>query len=170
MAAATGVRNYANKKSTWWESAISILFTFIAVTVAWVFFRADSVSTATEMIKGMIGMRGFHLPEHYFSYLGSAGQFFKLIGISFGDVPGLSMDAIISIMISLFICWFLPNVQEYMSNYQPSLDSFPGESKKPRFSFLKWMPSFGNAAATTLIAIVALLGMNKVSEFIYFQF
>lgn len=130
------------------RTIVSMLITFIAVTIAWVFFRADSVSTATKIIKGMIGMRGFN----------------------FSNMPGLSLNAIVLILISLFICWFLPNVQEYMSNYQPSFDRFPEESKKPRFSFLRWKPSPGNAVAIILIAVVAILSINKVSSFIYSQF
>lgn len=158
--------------STRWGTAVSTLFTFIAVTVAWVFFRADSVSAAIVMFKSMMGINGFHLPAHYIS-LGAVTQILERFGVSFDlfkPMPGIAHQLIIWILVSLFICWFLPNVQEYMSDHQPALDSFRAETKKPRFSWLTWKPSFGNSVVIASLASVAVLGLNQLSKFIYFKF
>jgi D-alanyl-lipoteichoic acid acyltransferase DltB (MBOAT superfamily) len=161
------------KKSAWWSSPISILITFIAITVAWVFFRADSVSSAIEMLKGMVGINGFHLPVTYYTPLGIVGQFFSQIGVDF-DLPyalaGFAPLAIIWILISLFICWFLPNVQEYMSDYQPALEGFRAGSRKPRLSWLRWKPSLASAIFMSLCAALAFGGLSQVIKFIYFRF
>ncbi|MBN1161077.1 MAG: MBOAT family protein [Dehalococcoidales bacterium] len=161
------------QKSPWWSSAPSTLFTFIAVTIAWVFFRADSLSAAVEMFKGMFGVYGFHLPVTYYAPLGAVGQFLNNIGVSFDlqyPLPGFVPLAIIWILIALFICWFLPNVQEYMSDFQPALEGFRGESKKPRFSWLRWKPSLASALVVSIIIALAFLGLNQVTQFIYFRF
>jgi len=146
------------------------LITFIAVVVAWVFFRADSITSATVILKGMLGINGFIIPTRFHEILGTLAQFLEQAGITFGSLPVLSSSAVIWILISLIICWFLPNVQEYMFLYQPSLDSFPEENKKPRFAFLRWKPSPGNAVAIIIIAVVAILNINRVNSFIYSQF
>ena len=161
------VANCSDKNSTWWGSAVSILITFFAVVLAWVFFRSDSVSAAIEILKGMVGIYGFHI--HFADY-SAIGQLLGPIGIRFDYIPGFSSAAIIWILLSLYICWFLPNVQEYMSESQPALDSFPGENTTPRFTFFKWKPSVGNAIAIALVAVVAILSINQISKFIYFQF
>jgi alginate O-acetyltransferase complex protein AlgI len=42
-------------------------FTFIAVVVAWVFFRATTLDGALNMLSGMIGLHGINLHRQYFS-------------------------------------------------------------------------------------------------------
>ena len=60
----------------WWRMRghnlnkyIAGVLTFIGVTVAWVFFRADSLSLAMQMLAGMCGMHGmaWHLSDIYIS-------------------------------------------------------------------------------------------------------
>jgi hypothetical protein len=121
------------------------------------------------MLKGMMGLHGFHLPQRFANF-GIIGQFLGPIGITFGDVPGFTLTAIIWILVSLSICWFLPNVQEYMSEYQPALDNFQVETKKPRFSCLRWKPSLSNVMIIACLAALAISGFSAVSKFIYFQF
>ncbi len=139
---------YKAEKATWWGTVISTLITFIAVTIAWVFFRADSFGAAVMMLKAMAlaGTDGFHPPD------------------------GFSTLAVIWISVSLFICWFLPNVQEYMSDFRPALDKFPGKAERRFLPGLRWKPSPGWAAVIACMAILVILGLSHVSKFIYFQF
>lgn len=145
---------------------VSILFTFIMVTLAWVFFRATSVGAATGILKGMAGLNGFLLPT---AYQPKFGEFLGHFGINFGAVPGFSDIAVIWILALLIICWFLPNAQEYMANYKPALDSFPGEVIKPR-TWLRWSPSLWKVVVIAIIAVLAILGLSHTEKFIYFQF
>ncbi|MFC2071737.1 MBOAT family O-acyltransferase [Chloroflexota bacterium] len=141
------------KSSTAWRTVISILVTFIALTVAWVFFRADTLSTATVILKGMIGMNGSVLPHTLYNALGVMK----------------TLSFVIWLTASIVICWFLPNVQEYLSNYKPTLDSFVDEGKKYH-SWERWAPSFWRAVIVAAMATLAILGLTNVSEFIYVQF
>ncbi len=95
------------------------------------------------MLKGMAGIQGFILPPGYYNALGVAGQFLGNLGIKFAAVAGFdySYQIIPWIVLSLIICWFLPNAQEFMSNFRPSLDNFSDESKAPKYKWLRWRPA-----------------------------
>jgi alginate O-acetyltransferase complex protein AlgI len=161
--------SWDTKKPTRLGIVVSIFFTFIAVVLAWVFFRADNVGGAVAIIKSMVGMNGFVLPSSYYDAMGPIGRFLGQIGISFAPVTGFSSSLVIWIIALLVICWFLPNVQEFMSNYKPAIDIFPGEIGT-RHSKMRWEPSLLSAIVTSVIFIVAFLGLGHVSTFIYFQF
>jgi alginate O-acetyltransferase complex protein AlgI len=161
------------KHSTRVSTLVSILVTFIAVTIAWVFFRADSVSSGLSIIMSMVGVNGFHLPVTYLGALGPIGEVLNQLGVSFdilllADFP--LRHCILAILVGLGICWFLPNAQEYLSNYQASLDSFSGIVGKPRFPWLRWKPALINAVFFALLSVYVLSSLAQVSQFIYFQF
>lgn len=164
---------HGSEKNTWRGKVILNLFTFIAIVIAWVFFRAGSVSAAIAMLSNMIGKNAFHLLVHNYVALGSIGEFLRRLGVTFDltdPVASIQLDAIFWILISLFICWFLPNVQEYMSDYQPALDSFNEHAKKTGPPWLRWKPSFGVAMAIAVVAVFTVFGLGVVSKFIYFRF
>ncbi len=130
-----------------WGSAVSIFITFISITVAWVFFRADDVSSAIGLLSGMAGINGFAFSADI--------NFFQTIAW---------------IMISMAICWLLPNVQEYMANYQPYVNNIPAQLKTYGIRLLKWHPSLLGAAVVGIITVLAILGLSQQSKFLYFQF
>ena len=117
------------------------VLTFAAVLLAWVFFRAESFSSAWHMLKGMAFMAG------------SEG----------GDVlgPGFSLWKPLAI---LAIAWFVPNTQEVMARIRPALGAsdqrFPGQ----------WQPRLGWAVVLAVLFVWSVNGFSKYSEFIYFQF
>jgi hypothetical protein len=69
----------------------------------------------------------------------------------------------------LFVCWFLPNTQQIMSRYRPALEVYRDKYPVLRFRF-DWTPSRAWALLTAMIFLWVVLDMNKVSEFLYFQF
>lgn len=160
---------YSSERTTRLGTMLSVLVTFLAVTVAWVFFRADSIGAAMGILKGMVGVNGFVLPSGYQEALGPLGHLLGQIGITFAPLPAFSYMAVLLILVSFVICWFLPNVQEYMSNYKPALDSFREEATKHR-CWLRWEPSLLAGAGMSGIIVLAILGLNQVSKFLYFQF
>jgi alginate O-acetyltransferase complex protein AlgI len=161
------------EKSSRLTTAVSMLVTFIAITFAWVFFRAASVDASVEMIKGMTGVYGFQLPASFASDLGSISQVLTRIGITFSvlnPLPGFGKTAVLLLLLCFAICWFLPNVQEYMSNYQPALDSSRQAGKAPRFALLRWQPSIVTSSAVSCIAVFGIIELNHIADFIYFRF
>jgi alginate O-acetyltransferase complex protein AlgI len=159
--------------NTLWGTILSTSLTFIAVTVAWVFFNAASIDGAVVMLKSMIGLNGFHLTHNYYVILGPVSHFLTQLGPSFSEVnelPGFSLSAVVFIVMGLLICWFLPNVQEYMSSYQTSFDSFIEPKKKPGISWLRWQPSIRTVAVLSCLVVVAILSLSHEGQFIYFKF
>ncbi|MGL5074403.1 MAG: MBOAT family protein, partial [Waterburya sp.] len=162
------------KNDGWLLRGLGWLATFIAVVISWVFFRANSFTTATSIIKSMFGFNGIQLApflETYLGYLRNMGIGF----LGFSINVGISQKyATFGILILLFIAWFTPNTQQWMGKYNPTLTE-PVEYYQPQWQqrfwkYLSWRP---NKIWTVIIAgltSLSLLCFSRVSEFLYFQF
>lgn len=124
------------------------LLTFGVVVVAWVFFRADSLTAAVAILKGMAGLNGF--ARHEANWGG--GQELKWLLLMF------------------VVAWGLPNVQQLLHRHRPAIQTYPGEIAPPRWRRLAWQPSAGWALVTALLFVAALINLSRVSEFLYYQF
>ena len=146
---------------------LAVLLTFLAVVVGWVLFRADSMATATAMLEAMAGMNGFVLPDVWLAKWGGFGQWLSASGVTFGATNNLIMGGAINwIWISLLIVWLAPNTQQIMANYKPAL-VMPKGTLATR---LAWQPSILSALLIWMIGFVAIINLNKLSAFLYFQF
>ncbi len=151
---------------------LSVLTTFICVTVAWVFFRSDSASTAFHMIGCMAAKNGFSLPEKYLDKFGVAAQQLQKWGVDFHEMKYFEgSNEVVHILIALLIVWFAPNVQQMMDRYVPYLNIMAkGERlSKPPFWFI-WRPSFFWAIILVITTLTATLLLSRASEFLYFKF
>jgi alginate O-acetyltransferase complex protein AlgI len=123
-----------------------ITFNFINVT--WVFFRAKEFDDAIKVLKGMVGMSGIALP----SALSSKLAFLKAYGVSFSQwlaQLGAGPDSIGWIILGLLVVTFTKNSMEKLSSLKRH---------------------YGNAFFTAVLLFSALVSMNKISEFLYFNF
>lgn len=146
------------------------LITFIAVVFAWVFFRATDMKSALLIVKGMLGLNGISLPSRLGDYLGFLSPLgFSFEGISFS---GFSMPiAMTWIILGLVIALFLPNTQEIMREYEPTIDYQSSKSAIPKIlRKIKWQPNNLWVIICTVITIISLFSISKDNEFIYFQF
>ncbi|WP_218081573.1 MBOAT family O-acyltransferase [Anthocerotibacter panamensis] len=132
-------------QSSWWSRGLAQLVTFLAVIVAWIFFRAESLPAALLMLEGMIGLHGVTLVK--FSDQGPLG-----LSILFG---------------SLLICWFAPNTQEWLAK-SPIYSS--GTIKNNLPAKWQWKPTTGFAIVVGIMAGLAIMYMIRPTEFLYFQF
>ncbi len=148
-----------------WRYIIGTGLTFVAVIVAWVPFRATGIDAALRMWAGMLGVNGITLPQSlgpklpaWVSKVSTFDGPTPLTGLSFKEVA-------LAVSIGLAIVWLLPNVQQWMSRYQPALNSVccVGASKG-------WKPTTKYALAAGAVFGIALLSLNRVSTFLYFQF
>ena len=80
------------------EAWASQIVTFLAVVVAWVFFRAEGFAAAFRMVNGMIGMNGITAPQQTLSHLAE-------------------------LLILLVMVWMLPNSQELLVRFRPTLSA-----------------------------------------------
>ena len=137
---------FPSKKQTW-RRMFSWLLTMLAVVVSWVFFRAQSFSAAVIMLKSMFGI---HSGEG---------------GIIDAYTWKLSL-----VMVVAFSCiaFFMPNTQQYMGRYNPSL----AHKKFKVPSYIQWSPTTVHALWIAILALTAFVCMafSQESEFLYFQF
>ena len=126
--------------------ALGQLLTFVAVVVAWVFFRADSLTAARAILEGMAGLNGISKADPY--YFGAP------------ELKGL--------LVMFAVAWGLPNAQQLLRRYRPVLHTYPGDI--PETGRLSWRPSAAWALLTAALLITAAVNLTHVSEFLYYQF
>jgi len=121
--------------------------TFLAVVLAWVFFRADTWAAALRVLKGLFGM-------------GSDAA----TALPVGEVSAW-------LAVLFVIAWWAPNTQQIMRAHEPVLQTdrtVPALSGVSRL--LAWRPTIIHAVVASAIFVSCVLSMNRVREFLYFQF
>jgi len=155
--------------------------TFLAVVVAWVFFRADSLTSAQAMLAGMTGMNGISLPTSLETRLASALSNLPFISPVFeGMFPNTLLNtgqSIGSIVAGLALVWLFPNVRQIMHNYKPTWEDIAGKAMPAPVPTgwvacaLVWRTIPIYPFLIGFLFLVCLASMTtKVSEFLYFQF
>ena len=163
-------REYPDSRS-WIGNWIARILTFMAVTVAWVFFRAESIDAALRVLRGMTGLNGFILPSPLLpilNYLGSFGAYLEDQGLKFRLDPVFDQWGYPLLLVLLVFTWLAPNTQQFMARYKTTVSAFEGDP--PRASWLQWRLTPSSAVFCALLTFLAVLGLNEVSEFLYFQF
>lgn len=153
---------------------VGVSLTFIAVVVAWVPFRAESIATAQLMLVGMMGFNGVTLPIHYAHLLDGKVARLSEFGITFGAMTSYGGGVqLLWIAGCLAFVWVLPNTQELFRFNRPALvilgqdyclDSLP--------KWLAWKPSPASGAVFGLLTayLYFLAIQGNPGEFIYFKF
>ena len=129
-------------------TAIGFVLTFLAVNVAWVFFRAESFNTAFAVIGSMVGRNG----------LVPAGGVDSLLHYS-------GLTAVYVVAALLCVCWLFPNTHEIMGAHSADLQ----ESVKHK-SRIRWEPNLAWAIYIGALAFICISMIGKDSPFLYFQF
>ncbi|MBK8816883.1 MAG: MBOAT family protein [Methylococcaceae bacterium] len=151
----------------------SWLVTFLAVTIAWTFFRASDLNAATLILKGLFGMNGLALPERYYFDLGHLGLWLHNIGIPLkalnaGDV--ISFGGVLQLAIVTTIAFFAPNTSQIFHRFQPALENRSITITSPKSNVLAWRINPAWATLTAILGLVAIINITSLSEFLYFQF
>jgi alginate O-acetyltransferase complex protein AlgI len=142
----------------WWrKQTISMpkllawMITFLAVVASWVLFRAHNIHDGMEILQTMAGIKGIVLPgepQGKLSWLIPFGVQLKgwqeLTYLPLGSKESLVILAGLTLGVAL-----LPNTQQILQRFKPTL---------------WWAVCLGAMAA------FCLLSLNRVSEFLYFQF
>lgn len=144
-----GGRLRATLTSQLWYGPLMWLLCFVAVVVAWVFFRAESFTGAANMLAAMGGAQGWN-------------DVLQVLA----DVP---IKNLVLLPVALFVVICLPNLQEWLAHDQLVLTA--RDIQPVRFG---WDASWFWALAVSIPALAAFYKMlylqNRVTEFIYFQF
>jgi alginate O-acetyltransferase complex protein AlgI len=147
------------------------LLTFVSVVAAMVFFRSPTMTSAIDLVKGMIGLHGVALPQALFDRLGRLGAMLHGVGVV-GDSwdDGAFVRTAISILILMFVALACPNTLQILSRYEPALGVKPQPSKLMFGRLLDWEPSVPWAIAVSAVAAIAMIFIGGPSEFLYWQF
>ena len=150
------------------ERFLGIIFTFLAVVVGWVFFRAHTLDGALTILGGMAGLHGATLPAAIGLHLGGLADWLGKLGVEFTAGGGREfMMNYLWIAALLPIVFLMPNTQQIMGHYQPAL-SCPSDPLPKHKHHWEPRPIWGMVMAAALAA--GLLSLTKPSEFLYFQF
>mgnify|MGYP003694201899 CR=1 FL=1 len=142
--------------------------TFVAIVVAWVFFRATSLDDALAILRGMVGLNGVSIPATLATYLApSIKAALDHWGVAFPLGGGSRLVFQYSWIVALLpLVMLAPNTQEILGRFQPALNFHDGR----RSVRLSWQPTPGWAAFVATLTACGLLSLTRVSEFLYYQF
>ncbi len=147
-----------------WHVIAGTGLTFVAVVVAWIPFRANSIDATLRMWVGMSGLNGISLPPALepmlASWVGSIAVFEGLMPLAGGSAA----EIILALPFGLAIVWLLPNTQQWMAKYQPAWDVVRQPSR------LTWQISCRFGLVGGILFALSLLMITRESAFLYFQF
>ncbi len=148
---------------------LSATLTFVAVTAAWVFFRAPSFHAAYLVLGGMAGVHGIAVPTQLQPlFMKIAGHYASLV--TFAEPWGAlkqygiaeSKKCVLLLVTSAVIVWGCPNSQQIVARLTAA--GRPSTARPARFLAL----ASGLGCGVTFI--FCLLFLARKAEFLYFQF
>jgi alginate O-acetyltransferase complex protein AlgI len=152
---------------------IGLVVTFVSVTSAMVFFRAPTMASAIDLVKGIFGLNGVGLPQDILEKLGSLGGKLQSVGVIaeswYSDDFAKAAIWVCGLTLVALAC---PNTLQILSRYEPALGvkAWPTRLVIGNIRILEWGPSVPWAIAVSAIAVVAILSIGGPSEFLYWQF
>ncbi len=149
--AALVVNHYWKKLKIKMPAVVGWFLTFNFVNFAFVFFRARDWKDAMKVFKGMFGMNGVVLPRSFdkLSFLADLNVKFSKdwLDAAKGDVH---VDTVLwTTLVAFILIVMAKNSNQLTNEFRPGWKCF---------------------AFIVIVAFWALFDMNKVSEFLYFQF
>ena len=168
------------RRPRWWptEGAAALpaafggwALTFLFVVVAMVFFRANSVGAALDILHGMTGANGITLPVALAPY---ASPLLTPMGLHASGVWESGRDFLQLwgwILAGLFVVLALPNSLEMLAGYDPALGFKVRPAGHTRLlRALAWSPSPGWAVGLSTVTVLGLLSLGRLSDFLYWHF
>lgn len=172
-------------------AVVSHALTLIAVVVAWVLFRAESVDIAARVLAGMAGLNGVALPVEWLHSHASLANTLGALGVQFQSLAHMgplftplrdlavlsgaqmqvdsvgTITALLSLAVPIVIALFLPNTQQIMQRFDPVIGSTVTGGIP---QVLAWRINIPFAILTAMMAAYACFGSSVASQFLYFQF
>ncbi len=160
-----------------WSVVWPVVITYLAVLVAQIFFRANSVDDAVGLLAGMVGYHGsgfpLIVPPNNAALLGPLAQPLADLGViavglrhAYDEITrplavGWSIDLA---LIAIVLC--TPNVYQIVEKWSPALTSV----KPSGWKWLKWQPSMAWALGIAVLMFLAAQRFDASARFLYFQF
>ncbi|MGD9638898.1 MAG: MBOAT family protein [Alphaproteobacteria bacterium] len=129
---------------------IAWFITFMFINITWIFFRADNLTQAKSILKAMLGMQGFRVPRK----LGFLADVFPKIDVQVGDMLG---NIYKNSPLNVFLIFFAIFIIVFILNNSNELKE-------------KFKPTIKYQIFNSIVLVVGLMSLVKVSEFLYFNF
>jgi alginate O-acetyltransferase complex protein AlgI len=149
-----------------------LVLTFVSVSAAMIFFRSPTMTSAIDLVKGIVGLNGIALPRALFDHLGPLTSAFHRVGV-FADESWGSQDFVktaIWISVLTFVALACPNTLQILARYEPALGVKPRSTKLVIGRIIEWNTSLPWAIAMSAVAAIAIASIGGPSEFLYWQF
>lgn len=146
------------------------LLTFLAVLVAWIFFRASGPDEAWKILVAMCGGGPLFTPADSLFAKSSPVLLEAMAAAGLVLQPQVMMLIVLAGL--LVFVWVLPNSQQLLAAWDPGLVIY-GKTITPvpaQASFLKWRPSAAWLIATLLVFGWCLLNLSGDGAFLYRDF
>lgn len=130
--------------------SLAVLITFLFVNASMVVFRAKSLADAWRVLRGMAGLNGVML--HHSLAKNPVTAKLGAVGVTFGGwLDGIKGNdwTYITVLIGLAIVFTCRNTNEIIARLKPDWKNF---------------------VLLVVIACWSIMGLSRVSEFLYFQF
>jgi len=130
------------------NSFIAWFVTFNFINFTWIFFRAKDFDSAVKVITGMFGLNGVVLPYS----IGERFSFLSEFGIQFNRIMkdiNANNELLLILFVIGIISFFGKNSFEWVSSFKPKRV---------------------NLIAVSFLFSLAILKLNQISEFLYFNF
>lgn len=144
--AALVINHIRKKKKKKFHPWISWLLTFNFLNISFVIFRAKDMSEAWKVLKGMIGASGFVIPKIGIKSVGILKEYGWKMGTYLYPDDYLLLVVLIGTFVGIYK---FKNTSELQSEFKP----------EPKY-----------AIACGIAFVFCLFGMNRITEFIYFNF
>jgi D-alanyl-lipoteichoic acid acyltransferase DltB (MBOAT superfamily) len=148
-----------------------LLLTFLSVATAMVFFRSATMTSAVDLVRGMIGLNGVGLPRSLLDQLGPLAERLRAAGVAAESWSVLDFaKTAIWISALMFVALACPNTLQILARYEPALGVTSQSAKLSAASIIEWDASLPWAIAVSTVAAIAIISMGAPSEFLYWQF
>ncbi len=118
--------------------------------------------------KSLFGFSGLALPEGLFAGMPAVALMLREAGITVVNLAHLQgLPELAWLTAGCVICFFAPNAYEFLASQQPAL--IPAQLSL-RQSRICWRDNAAWAVVFVLLFSWSALAMNRLSEFLYFQF
>jgi alginate O-acetyltransferase complex protein AlgI len=140
---------------------VACALTFIAVTSAWVLFRASSLAAAGTILSAMYGIGGQDVIHPVATYWWTQWDLLR-------EFRWLESSALWLLLVGS-VAFILPNTYQLFLGFWPALVERRFEDAVSK-SRLQWVPSGSWAMGLSIMVLIAILRIRQLSPFIYFQF
>jgi hypothetical protein len=129
------------------------------------------MTSAIDLVEGIIGLNGIGLPQVVFDHLGPLAARLRAVGVV--AEPWSVQDFVktmIWISVLMFVALACPNTLQILARYEPALGVKSQSAKLAISSFVLWDASLPWAIAVSAIAAIAIVSIGGPSEFPCWQF